>query len=125
MKKVTREFLEAGRSDAGGWNRKQLETLGVEWPPLEGWRKRLIGSDLPDEAYDKFLELRGKTIKAEKRAARQAERGPRLVCVEIPDEQFAELIAMCGDTREAQAKAIREAIGLYIEKQAGSNPSDI
>ncbi|MFD4257599.1 TnsA endonuclease N-terminal domain-containing protein [Streptomyces sp. NPDC058534] len=36
------EDIEAARSPAGGWSRKQLADWGVPWPPPKGWKERLI-----------------------------------------------------------------------------------
>lgn len=35
------EEIEACKTPAGGWTRKQLAEWGVSWPPLKGWRKKL------------------------------------------------------------------------------------
>lgn len=34
-------MIEAGRTPAGGFTRKQLAAWGVPWPPPQGWRKEL------------------------------------------------------------------------------------
>ncbi|MFD7856155.1 TnsA endonuclease N-terminal domain-containing protein [Streptomyces microflavus] len=36
------EDIEASRSPAGGWSRKQLADWGVPWPPPKGWKEQLI-----------------------------------------------------------------------------------
>ena len=33
--------VEAARTPAGGWTKKQLAQWGVPWPPPKGWRERL------------------------------------------------------------------------------------
>jgi hypothetical protein len=33
--------VEAAKSPAGGWSKKQLAAWGVEWPPQSGWRREL------------------------------------------------------------------------------------
>jgi hypothetical protein len=38
----TAEEIEAAKTPAGGWTRKQLAQWGVEWPPRQGWKRRLI-----------------------------------------------------------------------------------
>lgn len=35
----------------------QLAALGVAWPPREGWRRKLVGSEIPDDDYQRFLDL--------------------------------------------------------------------
>ena len=34
--------IEAGRTPAGGWTKKQLAEWGVPWPPPKGWKRRLL-----------------------------------------------------------------------------------
>jgi hypothetical protein len=34
---ITREFIESGRSDRGGWNKNQVRLLG-----LDQWRKLML-----------------------------------------------------------------------------------
>lgn len=61
---LTHEILENSRSPRGGWNRKQLEILGVAWPPLKGWKRKLIGTDLEAEKFDKLMALAGNEHKS-------------------------------------------------------------
>ncbi len=35
-------WLDSLKSPGGGWTRETLESLGIEWPPRKGWKKRLI-----------------------------------------------------------------------------------
>jgi ribonuclease HI len=39
--KPTPAEIEAAKSPAGGWTRKQLAGWGVPWPPPKGWRRAL------------------------------------------------------------------------------------
>lgn len=41
-KGMTEEEIEAGKSPAGGFTRKQLEAWGVPWPPRKGWKEDLL-----------------------------------------------------------------------------------
>jgi hypothetical protein len=59
---LTAELIHAGRSDAGGWNRRQLAAIGIAWKDLtRGWISRHTGRVVTREQYDEFLELRGVT----------------------------------------------------------------
>ena len=40
---VTQELIEALQSPAGAWSRKNLAFLGVSWPPVKGWKQRILG----------------------------------------------------------------------------------
>ena len=44
---------------SGGWNNRQLQTLGVEVPPREGWIERIVGAEISAESYQRFLALKG------------------------------------------------------------------
>lgn len=45
--KVTEEEIEAKKTPAGGWTRKDLEAWGVPWPPPKGWKKVLVEEGAP------------------------------------------------------------------------------
>ncbi len=40
---VTKDFLESGTTNYGGWRKCQIQLLGVPWPLQKGWRKRIEG----------------------------------------------------------------------------------
>jgi hypothetical protein len=63
--------------NCGAPNRRQLELLGMAWPPTSGWRQRFIGRDIAEETYEEFVALR----KQKKEAAPQPPPDPSLaVC---------------------------------------------
>ena len=51
-------LLKAGKSPKGAWNKRQMEVLGVQWPPRKGWKARLIGTELSTVAAQNFVDLR-------------------------------------------------------------------
>lgn len=53
--KLTRELLHP--KNHCGHTRKQLELLGVSWPPEKGWLTRLIGTEIPAARYAQFVAL--------------------------------------------------------------------
>ena len=56
---VTEDILLDGMSERGGWNKRQLEILGVPWPPPKGWKKWVSGYlKLPKSEVERFLSLR-------------------------------------------------------------------
>lgn len=57
---VTRDFLEAGKSDRGAWSKLQLMCIGVAWPPPKGWRKSVIGRAVSNADASNFLSLRNR-----------------------------------------------------------------
>ena len=49
LPRVSAEEIEAGRSPAGGFTRKQLAAWSVPWPPPAGWLRALLrGEDGSD-----------------------------------------------------------------------------
>lgn len=46
---ITPELILSLQSPNGGWSKESLATLGVPWPPPQGWRKKL------HRAYERAL----------------------------------------------------------------------
>lgn len=55
---LTKQMIEEGISSKGGYNKKQLEILGVEWPPQKGWKSALIGTMISKKQYQNFLNAK-------------------------------------------------------------------
>lgn len=53
--KITDEWVRANATRNGGYTRKQLELIGVDWPPIAGWKKEISGREI-DEAVAAELE---------------------------------------------------------------------
>jgi len=60
---LTKHLIEQGMSCRGGWSRKQLELLGVDYPPAKGWKYALIGTRISADALEIFLALKDDHIK--------------------------------------------------------------
>lgn len=58
MIRLTHENLHAlsGSALASGFTRKQLELLGVSWPPPKGWLAYLIGREISQSVYEEAKE---------------------------------------------------------------------
>lgn len=72
MVTITNDLIVAGVSGAGGWNRKQLEILGVAWPPRRGWKWAVIGKQITEEQYQEFIERTGITRRVDRKNAKDA-----------------------------------------------------
>lgn len=74
------EDIEAGQSSNGGWSRKQTSELGVPWPLEHGWKTKLIGKDVSDSAYHRFLAFKDKhlTIGVAKKQSVPEEKMPKM-----------------------------------------------
>lgn len=51
---ITAEWLELHATGPGGWTARQLATLGISWPPVKGWRSRLVGQVITAEQVAEF-----------------------------------------------------------------------
>jgi len=54
---ITREWIGIHGTGANGWTKSQLACLGVEWPPVKGWRSRLINQTISNEKAREFERL--------------------------------------------------------------------
>lgn len=55
---LTKQMIEEGLSSKGGYNKKQLEILGVKWPPQKGWKSALVGTMISQKQYQDFLNAK-------------------------------------------------------------------
>ena len=58
-------------SERGGLTREQFRLIGVQWPPATGWKTRVLGTSIDDEAAQRFISLRGAAKSPSKRQASQ------------------------------------------------------
>lgn len=50
-------------SDNNGWNSRQMEILGLPFPPEKGWRERVLGRVISTDVEREFLEAKGRTFR--------------------------------------------------------------
>jgi len=55
--KLTEEIIEKGKSRNGGFSKKQLECIGVEWI-YKGWLKESMKKEFTKEQLDEFVMLK-------------------------------------------------------------------
>lgn len=55
--RITEEFLASGLSARGGYSRRQLELLGVSWPPPKGWKRSVMDGIITEELAAEFVGL--------------------------------------------------------------------
>jgi hypothetical protein len=51
---ITDAWIEAHRSDRGGWTKDQCAAIGVSWPAAHGWKRQAVGRQITDEARARF-----------------------------------------------------------------------
>ena len=57
MPLVTKKHIELAKTKNGGWTKKQLEILGISWPPYKGWKNDVIKNHIiiSNELLNKFI----------------------------------------------------------------------
>ena len=65
---LTRELLHIAASDYVGWNRSQLDLLGVKWPPSKGWLSNLVGTYIDDDKWHQLMAISGVRGKKKQKA---------------------------------------------------------
>lgn len=56
---LSREMLHAAATNYNGFNRAQLDLIGVKWPPAKGWLSALEGRFIEDEKWHQVMALSG------------------------------------------------------------------
>jgi len=64
---ITEETISLAQSSKGGFTKAALAALGVSWPPLAGWRQRIIGDFIIQERVNSLPVLRNKKEKKKSR----------------------------------------------------------
>lgn len=54
MTVLTKAYIDRNRTKKGAWTRKQLEAIGVSWPPRHGWKDRVVGNVISHDAAKVF-----------------------------------------------------------------------
>lgn len=54
MFKITNRWLLEHRTKNGGYTKPQLALIGVDWPPVHGWKEKVIGTPLDNESRMTF-----------------------------------------------------------------------
>jgi hypothetical protein len=63
---ITKEFIESNKTAKGGWNKRQIEAIGLVWPPTKGWKRAIIGNCISIEdaqIFASFTEPPKKPVK--------------------------------------------------------------
>ena len=54
---LTHEMILAARTPNGGFTKKQLAAIGIEWPPQKGWTKDVIGKQITRHQLEIFSRI--------------------------------------------------------------------
>jgi hypothetical protein len=64
---LTREILDLGKSDRGGWSSKQMVALdNANYKQNKGWKNQIVGKDYDPAAIELFLSLKNHHLSREK-----------------------------------------------------------
>lgn len=87
---LTRELIHRHATENGGWTRSQLQAIGVDWPPAQGWIDRVVGQEIDAASFQAFTAA---TPAKPDKAAKSKKRN-----TEPPIITTAPAIAWCGCT---------------------------
>jgi hypothetical protein len=62
---LTKEMIDAAATSGCGFTKRQIEAVGVQWPPAKGWKKHLVGKLVTAKQYSTFSKCRGTPTPAE------------------------------------------------------------
>ena len=54
---ITDRWIINNKTPGGGYNRKQLNILGIEWPPKFNWKLTLVGKKINKKVAEEFENL--------------------------------------------------------------------
>jgi hypothetical protein len=64
---ITDKWIINNKTPGGGYNRKQLNILGIEWPPKFNWKLTLVGKKINKKVAKEFENLAMTGNKSEKK----------------------------------------------------------
>jgi sialic acid synthase SpsE len=62
---LTKEMIDAAATSGCGFTKRQIEAVGVQWPPVKGWKKQLVGKLVTAKQYSTFSKCQETTTPAE------------------------------------------------------------
>ncbi len=64
---ITDDWLIKNKTPAGGYNKKQFDILGIQYPPQKGWKEKIIGKELCEEKVKQFENISNGNMKGQKK----------------------------------------------------------
>ena len=61
MFKITKEWLDSNKTKSKSFNRKQLNLIGIKWPPKKNWQSAVIGKEITDSVRVEFERGKAET----------------------------------------------------------------
>lgn len=47
--KITKKWITDNKTPKGGWTKKQLQSIGVDWPPQKNWIEGVLNKEVTVE----------------------------------------------------------------------------
>lgn len=63
---ITDEWLNKNKTPSGGYNKKQFDILGIQYPPQKGWKEKIIGKYLSEEEVKKIENISNDNMTGQK-----------------------------------------------------------
>ena len=57
--KITFDWITENSTQAGGYKRKQVESIGIGWPLVSGWKHKAVGRQINDDQKKLFESFAG------------------------------------------------------------------
>lgn len=111
LKTLSPEEVQAGRSPAGGFTKKQLAAWGVPWPPPKGWKRKLEGK--PPKPFYRAQDEQNKKKPSE--CPRCAVDG--LTRTQIDSVSYEKSCSSCGFVYRIRNGRLRETLRLEGEPE--------
>jgi hypothetical protein len=59
---INKSQIKEAKSLNFGYSKKQIEVLGLNWPPIKGWTNRILLIDLKEEQILQFINLKNEHL---------------------------------------------------------------
>lgn len=64
---ITKKWLNDNKTEKGGWTKKQVEMLNLDWPLKKNWQKEVIGQSMflpAKQLFEKYKTPNKKQFKS-------------------------------------------------------------
>jgi hypothetical protein len=55
--KISDDWILKNATKNGGYTKRQLAIVGIDWPPVAGWKAEVIGLDLDRVSVEEFEQI--------------------------------------------------------------------
>ena len=62
MQNIDSNFIEKHKTKNGAWTKRQLEIIGIAWPPPKGWKKSFTPIYVDEKLLKEFQNISYKSF---------------------------------------------------------------